>query len=108
MKAKLGYDDALDAFGVHGVGGFWGALATGLWATKSVNPAGADGWFYGNPAQFFVQLKAALITVVFSLVASYVLLKLVGLFAGLRANEREERIGLDLTDHREAAYTMLD
>ena len=108
MKAKLGYDDALDAFGVHGVGGFWGALATGLWATKSVNPAGADGWFYGNPAQFFVQLKAALITVVFSLVASYVLLKLVGLFASLRANEREERIGLDLTDHREAAYTMLD
>ena len=108
MKAKLGYDDALDAFGVHGVGGFWGALATGLWATKSVNPAGADGWFYGNPAQFFVQLKAALITVAFSLVASYVLLKLVGLFANLRANEREERIGLDLTDHREAAYTMLD
>ena len=108
LKAKLGYDDALDAFGVHGVGGFWGALATGLWATKSVNPAGADGWFYGNPALFWIQLKAALITVVFSLVASYVLLKLVGLFANLRTNEREERIGLDLTDHREAAYTMLD
>ena len=51
MKAKLGYDDSLDAFGVHGIGGIWGALATGLWATKAVNPAGADGLFYGNPAQ---------------------------------------------------------
>ena len=108
MKAKLGYDDALDAFGVHGVGGFWGAIATGLWATKSVNAAGADGLFYGNPAQFVIQLKAALITVVYSLVISFVLLKLVDLVMGLRADEQEERIGLDLTEHREAAYTMLD
>jgi Amt family ammonium transporter len=108
MKAKLGYDDALDAFGVHGVGGFWGAIATGLWATKSVNAAGADGLFYGNPVQFVIQLKAALITVVYSLVVSFVLLKLVDLVMGLRADEQEERIGLDLTEHREAAYTMLD
>ena len=108
MKAKLGYDDALDAFGVHGVGGFWGAIATGLWATKSVNAAGADGLFYGNPAQFAIQLKAALITVAYSLVVSFVLLKLVDLIMGLRADEQEERIGLDLTEHREAAYTMLD
>ena len=108
LKSKLGYDDALDAFGVHGVGGFWGALATGLWATKSVNPAGADGLFYGNPAQFLIQLKAALITVAFSLVATFVLLRLVNLVLRLRASEQEERIGLDLTDHREAAYTMLD
>ena len=108
LKAKLGYDDALDAFGVHGVGGFWGAIATGLWATKSVNAAGADGLFYGNPAQFVIQLKAALITVVYSFVVSFVLLKLVDLVMGLRADEQEERIGLDLTEHREAAYTMLD
>jgi ammonium transporter, Amt family len=108
LKAKLGYDDALDAFGVHGVGGFWGAIATGLWATKSVNAAGADGLFYGNPVQFVIQLKAALITVVYSLVVSFVLLKLVDLVMGLRADEQEERIGLDLTEHREAAYTMLD
>lgn len=108
MKAKFGYDDALDAFGVHGVGGFWGALATGLWATKAVNPAGADGLFYGNPGLFLVQLKAALITVAYSLVVSFVLLKLVDLVLGLRASEQEERIGLDLTDHREAAYTLLD
>ena len=108
MKAKFGYDDALDAFGVHGVGGFWGALATGLWATKAVNPAGADGLFYGNPGLFLVQLKAALITVAYSLVVSFVLLKLVDLVLGLRASEQEERIGLDLTQHREAGYTMLD
>jgi Amt family ammonium transporter len=108
MKAKLGYDDALDAFGVHGVGGFWGAIATGLWATKSVNAAGADGLFYGNPGLFVIQLKAALITVVYSLVVSFVLLKIVDLVMGLRTDEQEERIGLDLTEHREAAYTMLD
>jgi Amt family ammonium transporter len=108
MKAKLGYDDALDAFGIHGVGGFWGAIATGLWATKSVNAAGADGLFYGNPGLFVIQLKAALITVVYSLVVSFVLLKIVDLVMGLRTDEQEERIGLDLTEHREAAYTMLD
>jgi len=108
MKAKFGYDDALDAFGVHGVGGFWGAIATGLWATKSVNAAGADGLFYGNPGLVLIQLKAALITVVYSLVVSFVLLKVVDLVMGLRTDEQEERIGLDLTEHREAAYTMLD
>jgi len=108
MKAKFGYDDALDAFGVHGVGGFWGAIATGLWATKSVNAAGADGLFYGNPGLFVIQIKAALITVAYSLVVSFVLLKIVDLTMGLRTDEQEERIGLDLTEHREAAYTMLD
>ena len=108
MKARFGYDDALDAFGVHGVGGFWGAIATGLWATKSVNAAGADGLFYGNPGLVLIQLKAALITVVYSLVVSFVLLKVVDLVMGLRTDEQEERIGLDLSEHREAAYTMLD
>jgi ammonium transporter, Amt family len=108
VKAKLGYDDTLDAFGVHGVGGIWGALATGLWATKAVNPAGADGLFYGNPAQFLIQLKATLVTMVFSFAASFVLLKLVDVLVGLRVTEHEERVGLDLTQHREAAYTLLD
>ena len=65
MKAKLGYDDTLDAFGVHGVGGIWGALATGLFATKTVNAAGADGLFYGNPAQLWIQLKVTLVTMVY-------------------------------------------
>jgi ammonium transporter, Amt family len=108
VKQKFGYDDTLDAFGVHGVGGMWGALATGLWATKSVNPAGADGVFYGNPAQFWIQAKAVLITVVYSFVMSWILLKLVDLMVGLRVNADEERIGLDVTQHRESGYTLLD
>jgi Amt family ammonium transporter len=108
VKEKLGYDDALDAFGVHCVGGIWGALATGLWATTTVNSAGANGLFYGNPAQFVIQLKAVAITVAYSGVVSFVLLKLVDLVIGLRAKEQSERIGLDLTDHRETGYTMLD
>lgn len=108
VKEKLGYDDALDAFGVHCVGGIWGALATGLWATTTVNSAGANGLFYGNPAQFVIQLKAVAITVAYSGVVSFALLKLVDLVIGLRAKEQSERIGLDLTDHRETGYTMLD
>jgi len=108
VKPALGYDDTLDAFGVHGIGGIWGALATGLWASKAVNSAGADGLFYGNPAQFIVQLKATVITMVFSFVASFILFKLVDLALGLRVSEHEEQVGLDLTQHREAAYTMLD
>jgi Amt family ammonium transporter len=108
IKVKFGYDDSLDAFGVHGIGGIWGALATGLWATKSVNAAGADGLFYGNPAQFMIQLKAVAVTIVYSLVMTYVLLKLVDKLVGLRVSDQEERVGLDLTQHREAAYTLLD
>jgi Amt family ammonium transporter len=108
VKTKFGYDDSLDAFGVHGVGGIWGALATGLWASKAVNPAGNDGLFYGNPGLFLVQLKAVVITIVYSFIVSFVLLKLVDILMGLRVSEDEERIGLDLTQHRESAYTMLD
>ncbi|OGV51974.1 MAG: ammonia channel protein [Lentisphaerae bacterium GWF2_52_8] len=108
VKTKLGYDDTLDAFGVHGVGGIFGALATGLFATKAVNAGGADGLFYGNPAQFWIQIKAVIIAMVYSFVVSYLLFKLVDLVMGLRAGNDEERIGLDLTEHREAGYTMLD
>ena len=108
LKPRLGYDDTLDAFGVHGVGGAWGAIATGLWATRSVNPAGADGLFYGNPMQLWVQSKAVVITVAYALVASTILLKLVDVVMTLRVTEHEERVGLDLTEHREAAYTVID
>ncbi len=108
VKVKLGYDDSLDAFGVHGVGGIWGALATGLWANKEINAAGNNGLFYGNPGLFLVQLKAVLVTIVYSFVVSFVLFKLVDLLMGLRVSEDEERIGLDLTQHRESGYTILD
>ncbi|HOW87524.1 MAG TPA: ammonium transporter [Candidatus Omnitrophota bacterium] len=108
VKTKLGYDDSLDAFGVHGIGGIWGALATGLWATKTVNPAGNDGLFYGNPGLFLIQLKAVAVTIVYSFIISWVLLKIVDAVMGLRVSEDEERIGLDLTQHRESGYTILD
>ncbi len=108
IKSKLGYDDSLDAFGVHGIGGIWGALATGLWATKAVNPAGNNGLFYGNPGLLLIQLKAVVITIVYSFIVSFVLLKIVDALLGLRVSEDEERIGLDLTQHRESGYTILD
>ncbi len=108
IKPKFGYDDTLDAFGVHGIGGIWGALATGLWANKAVNAAGNNGLFYGNPGLFWIQLKAVLITAVYSFVVTFILLKLVDVIFGLRATEQEERIGLDLTQHREAGYTLID
>lgn len=108
LKPLFGYDDALDAFGVHGIGGIWGALATGIWATKLVNPAGADGLLHGNLVQLWIQLKAVLATMAYSFVVSFVLLKLVNLVCGLRASEENERIGLDLSEHREVGYTLLD
>ncbi len=108
IKVKFGYDDTLDAFGVHGIGGIWGALATGLWANKNVNPAGANGLFYGNPKQFLIQSIAVLITIGYSFIVSFILLKLVHAVCNLKVSERDERIGLDLTQHREAGYTVLD
>ena len=108
LKAKLGYDDSLDAFGVHGVGGIWGAFATGLWATTAVNPAGSNGLFHGNPKQVGIQLAAIAITILYSFLMTLGLLKLVGAFARVRAAEQDERIGLDLTQHREVGYTLVD
>ena len=104
VKPKFGYDDSLDAFGVHGVGGIWGALATGLFCSSGVNALVTN-----TPGvQFIIQLKATLITMAFSFVASYILLKLVDAVIGLRVTEHEERVGLDLTQHKESGYTVLD
>jgi Amt family ammonium transporter len=108
VKTAFNYDDSLDAFGVHGIGGMWGAIATGIWASKAVNPAGANGFLYGNPIQVWIQIKAVIITMVYSLVAGFVLLKLVDVVMKLRVSEHEERIGLDLTQHREGAYTLIN
>jgi Amt family ammonium transporter len=105
VKGRLGYDDALDAFGIHGVGGSWGAVATGLFASKAINPAGADGLFFGNPSQVGIQFLAVLATWVFAFVGTYVILKVVDLFIGLRVTHEEEVTGLDLTQHNEAAYS---
>jgi len=104
-KSKLGYDDALDVVGIHGVGGIWGALATGLFASKAINAAGADGLFYGNPAQLGIQAMAVLVSVVFAFVGTFVILKLVDGLMGLRVSEEDERKGLDLSQHDERAYS---
>jgi Amt family ammonium transporter len=108
LKPKFGYDDSLDAFGVHGIGGLWGALATGLFASKAINPAGADGLFFGNPKQFLIQIVASLITIVYALVATWILYKIVDAVIGVRVTDKEEAMGLDLTQHNERAYTILE
>lgn len=107
-KAKFGYDDSLDAFGVHGISGIWGTLAVGIFASKFVNPSGTDGILYGGLELLLDQLTAIIITMVYSFVVSFVLFWIVDKIFGLRASEHSERIGLDLTEHREAAYTTLE
>jgi Amt family ammonium transporter len=108
IKPKFGYDDSLDAFGVHCVGGIWGALATGLFASKLVNPAGNDGLFFGNPKQFMVQALTVGVTILFTAVMTLVIYKVVDLAVGVRVAENDEAMGLDLTQHRERAYTVLE
>ena len=105
LKPLFGYDDALDAVGVHGIGGSWGALATGLFASKAVNSAGADGLFFGNPAQLGIQAMAVLVTMVFVFIGTLIILAIVDAIMGLRVNEEEERSGLDLSQHDERAYS---
>jgi len=104
LKAKLGYDDSLDVVGVHGVGGTWGALATGLFATKAVNDAGGNGLFYGNPGQLWVQIVAVVSTYILAIVATIVILKIVDALVGLRVSAEDEMAGLDLSQHSETAY----
>lgn len=108
IKPKFGYDDALDVFGVHCVGGIWGALATGLFASKAVNPAGADGLFFGNPKQFLVQVIATAVTIAYSFAASFIIYKVIDLVMKVRVPEKDEIVGLDLTQHHEKAYTILE
>jgi Amt family ammonium transporter len=106
LKTRLGYDDSLDVVGVHGVGGTWGALATGLFADKAVNNAGADGLFFGNPGLLGIQVVSILAVWVFAFLGTLVLLKAVDLFIGLRVHEEDEVLGLDLSQHNESAYAF--
>jgi Amt family ammonium transporter len=106
MKPRFGYDDALDVVGVHGVGGIWGALATGIFASVAVNSAGANGLLYGNPRQLLIQLVAVLASIGFSFIGSMVLLKLTDALVGLRVDDDDEMMGLDLSQHDESAYAM--
>ena len=104
MKGRLGYDDSLDVVGVHGVGGTWGALATGLFASTAVNAAGGNGLFFGNPGLLAVQAGAAAATAAYAFVATYLLFRLLDKVVGLRVSDEEEVMGLDLTQHGEAGY----
>lgn len=106
LKARLGYDDSLDVVGVHGVGGTWGALATGLFASKAINPDGANGLFFGNPSQLGVQAIAVLASMVLAFVGTIILLKIVDALMGMRVSDEEEGIGLDLSQHDETAYIL--
>ncbi len=105
FKTRLGYDDSLDVVGVHCVGGTTGAILTGLFASKAVNSAGADGLFFGNPAQLGIQLVAVAVTLVYCFVVAFILLKVVDAIVGLRVDEEDEVAGLDLSQHGETAYT---
>jgi Amt family ammonium transporter len=105
-KARLGYDDALDVVGVHGVGGLWGALATGLFASTAINPGGKDGLFFGNPALLGIQALDAFSTIIYSVIVTFVILKTIDLTIGLRVSREDEIQGLDLTQHSETAYSL--
>jgi Amt family ammonium transporter len=104
LKPRLGYDDSLDVVGVHGVGGTWGALATGLFASKAVNPAGNDGLFFGNPGQLWIQMVSVIATLVLAIVGTFIILSILKAVMGLRVADDEERMGLDLSQHNERAY----
>jgi len=106
LKAKLGYDDSLDVVGIHGLGGVWGALATGLFASKAVNSSAADGLFFGNPAQFVTQLITVLVTLIFAFVMTSLILILLKSTIGLRVSEEEEMKGLDISLHNETGYSI--
>ncbi len=108
VKPKFGYDDTLDAFGVHYVGGLWGALATGLFAVKAVNGNGS-GVFDGNPKQFMIQVQACLLTTVYTFIVTMLICFVVDKFlGGMRASADDEIVGIDLSQHHERAYTILD
>jgi Amt family ammonium transporter len=106
LKPKFGYDDSLDVVGVHGVGGVLGAIMTGIFASKAINPAGNDGLLYGNASLLTTQLIAVGITVAFAAVGSGVILLVLKAVMGLRVTEQEEREGLDLSQHSESAYAL--
>ncbi|MBX3071403.1 MAG: ammonium transporter [Thermomicrobiales bacterium] len=106
LKEGAGIDDALDVFAVHGVGGIWGAIATGIFAKQSINGIGADGLLYGNAGQLWKQIVAVGATILYAAIASFVILKVIDLLIGLRVNENEEVLGLDSSQHGEVAYQL--
>jgi len=108
LKQKLAYDDSLDAFGVHGIAGLWGTIATGLFASLEINPNGQNGAFYGNAGQIWLQLKPVIYVIVWSGGCTWVLLVIIKQLVGLRAPKEHERLGLDITEQAFFAYDTSD
>jgi ammonium transporter, Amt family len=106
LRPRLKVDDALDVWAVHGIGGTWGAIATGLFATVAINTAGANGLFFGNPQQLVTQLIAVGATWAYAAVATFVIVKAIDLTIGMRVREHEESLGLDRSQHGEIAYQL--
>lgn len=107
VKRLLSYDDSLDAFGVHGVAGIWGAIGTGLFASLAVDPAGRDGVLAGNPNQIWIQLRAVLYVVVWSGSMTWLILFVIDRCIGLRASEEDLAIGLDISEQAQFAYSEM-
>ena len=105
LKSKFGYDDSLDAFGIHGVGGMWGAIATGLFATVSVNPDGADGLFYGGNL-LIPQLISLVVAIALAIIGTVVIFKVVSYFMDMRVSISAESLGIDISEHGEGAYNQ--
>ena len=105
LKSKFGYDDSLDAFGIHGVGGTWGAIATGLFATVTVNPDGADGLFYGGNL-LIPQLISLVAAIALAIIGTVVIFKVVSYFMDMRVSISAESLGIDISEHGEGAYNQ--
>lgn len=105
LKSKFGYDDSLDAFGIHGVGGMWGAIATGLFATVSVNPDGADGLFYGGNL-LIPQLISLVVAIALAIIGTTIIFKVVSLFMDMRVSISAESLSIDISEHGEGAYNQ--
>ena len=106
LKSRLGYDDSLDVVGIHCLGGIWGALATGLFASTAINPDGANGLFFGNPGQLWIQFISVIATMAFAFIMSLIILKVVDLIVGLRVSDEDEEKGLDISMHNETGYNI--
>ncbi len=104
FRQRHNLDESLDVWACHGMGGTWGALATGLFASKVVNDAGADGLFYGNPTQFLIQLVTIGLVIVFAFGMTMLISKVIARFTPLRVSDNEEEVGLDISEHGERAY----
>ena len=106
IRTKSNLDDSLDVFACHGMGGITGALLTGLFAEKAINPAGANGLLFGNPQQFLIQLFTVAVVAIFTFVITFVIAKVVDAVFSLRVRSDEEEVGLDISQHGEAAYSL--